>query len=106
MVFCASCDPLRSHVVHREPFSDNMASWIEELFPPKFKVNDLFDTDEAKTIDRGSNERFRKIYEDVFEEMILNKKDQERSEKDEQEHELEEEVCFGFNMYGPWGRQH
>ena len=73
-----------------------MASWIEELFPPKFKVNDLFDTDEAKTIRRGSNERFRKIYEDVFEQMFSTKKDEETSEHAEQEHELGEEVCLGL----------
>ena len=54
-----------------------MASWIEELFPPKFKVDDLFDNDYRKTTSSQSNDNFRKIYEDVFKEMQF----KERGEK-------------------------
>ena len=54
-----------------------MASWIEELFPPKFKVDDLFDNDYTKTTSSQSNDNFRKIYEDVFDGMQLKEKDKE-----------------------------
>ena len=61
-----------------------MASWVEELFPPKFKVNDLFDDDQTRPVHERSNERFRQIYEDVFEEMLSTRDYKEALEHDGQ----------------------
>jgi hypothetical protein len=65
-----------------------MASWIEELFPPKFKVNDLFEDVQPRPPYVRSNERSRQIYDDVFEEML---KDKPTQQDDKQEQVIAEE---------------
>lgn len=65
-----------------------MASWVEELFPPKLKINDLtFDKDglENKPAHLRSNGRSRQIYEDVFEEMLSNVKREKVLERGQHE---------------------
>lgn len=57
-----------------------MAAWIEDLFPPKFKVNDLFRNDEIKSTRPRLNESLQEIYEKVFEEIISTSEEKEKSE--------------------------
>ena len=65
-----------------------MASWIEELFPPQFKVNDLFEDDQMRSVHARSNKRTRQIYENVYKEMLSTRKDKETLENDDSQQQV------------------
>ena len=65
-----------------------MASWTEELFPPKFKVNDLFEDDQTRLVHPRSSKRSQQIYEDVYKEMLSSRKDKETLERDDSQEQV------------------
>ncbi|XP_028407554.1 coiled-coil domain-containing protein 160 homolog [Dendronephthya gigantea] len=69
-----------------------MAAWIEELFPPKFKVNDFFRDDGTRPTRARLNESFQEVYEKVFEEILSTSKEKDKSEH---RHDSQEDASGG-----------